>query len=306
MRRFWFLVAALAVVNIAAAAAVILFIPPAHAVSPSAGLQVPGNRPFFVVLPSRPQSFEGRVRSIARGEVLRLRPAAPGAVATDSVAAAQAERMLRPRAVAGVGPERPRPGFAVPVNEPPAEPAVLTPFGLFRAGIAGFGLAALSLGVLFASGALAVYLMPRRMRQVRSALGSGRRSVKAAVVGMLGYLLSLVALFVLIMLVTAAVVAPLVAVLLAAATLMGLGAVMLALGRGIAGRVAPGAAPHPLRDLLIGALALFPLSLIPWAGWIVVLIAAATGFGAAIITRFGSEHGWSIETYDGGTPAQPA
>ena len=292
MRRFWVLVAALTVLNVTAVTAVILLIPPPEAAaSTTSGLRAPSSRPFLVILPNRPQSFEGRVRNIARGEMQQLRLAAPGAAAADTATASQVERMAR--------------AFAAPLPEPPSEPAVLTPFGLYRAGIVGFGLAALSLGVLFASGALAVYLMPRRMRQVRNALGSGRRTLRAAVVGLLGYLLSLVALFVLVLLVTAAVVAPLVAVLLAAATLMGLGAVLVAVGRAIVGRVAPGVAAHALRDLLVGALILFPLSLIPWAGWLVVFLATATGFGAAIITRFGSENGWSIEAYQGNPPVQP-
>ena len=171
----------------------------------------------------------------------------------------------------------------------------------------GLGMLLMALGMLMAGGAVTVYLQPRRMRVLRNAITvSKARLVRALAVGLLGYLLTLVVLFILVTLVTGVMFAPLVVVAVGAGTLMGLVAACLALGRWVVARTAPQAPGHPLIELAVGALTLFPMTLLPWAGWAVALATASLGLGAILITRFGSDNGWSIETFYDPTQVRPA
>ena len=300
MKRFWILLAALGLVNLSAAAVFLTFIPAsATAVTE---LPPPVPRPYFLVAPTHPESFERRVRTIARGEVQQFRPT--GGV-RDSQAvdpqqiAARAQRLLQLRDPFQPGAPRPAPGpLARQAVGPRPDAAVLTPFGLFRGGPVGLGMMLLALGMMLSGGAVTVYLQPRRLRVLRSTLsGSKSRLVRALTAGLLGYLLTLVVLFILVTLVTGVIFAPLVIVVIGAATLMGVAAACLALGRWLLSRIAPQGPTHPIVELAVGTLTLFPLSLLPWGGWVVVLITASLGLGAVLITRFGSEDGWSIETF---------
>jgi hypothetical protein len=50
----------------------------------------------------------------------------------------------------------------------------------------------------------------------------------------------------------------------------------------------------PLADLAVGMLAVFPLTLVPAFGWVVLGLLIVIGTGAVIATRFGSSTGWSL------------
>ncbi|MSQ26516.1 MAG: hypothetical protein EXR51_00030 [Dehalococcoidia bacterium] len=301
MKRIWILLAALGLVNLVAAGAFAAFIP-ASAAS-AVGMPPPVPRPYFLVAPIRPESFERRVRTIAQGEVQQSRPAGGQRLpesADPQRVAARAQRLLQLRDP--FAPGAPRPNAGQPPRQATGavtDPAVLTPFGLFRGGPIGMGMIVLALGLSLAGGALTFYLQPRRMRVLSNALAvSKSRLLRALAAGLLGYLLALVVLFVLVTLVTGVVFAPLVLVVVGAATLMGVVAAGLALGRWLTARLAPQEPAHPITALAVGMLALFPLSLLPWAGWVVALITASVGMGAVLITKFGSENGWSIETFN--------
>ena len=45
---------------------------------------------------------------------------------------------------------------------------------------------------------------------------------------------------------------------------------------------------------LAGALVIFDLAVIPYAGVLALAIVAIAGLGLAVVTRFGSESGWSF------------
>jgi len=84
----------------------------------------------------------------------------------------------------------------------------------------------------------------------------------------------------------------LVAVVLAIA-LFGIACVALALGRLMQGRLRFGAA-HPLVAALAGALLVFDLALIPYAGIVALAVVTIAGLGIVTLTRFGSASGWSF------------
>ena len=76
-------------------------------------------------------------------------------------------------------------------------------------------------------------------------------------------------------------------------TLVGLVAVSLSLGT-LIGRLA-GWRPHsPLWDVAAGLLVVYPLSLLPFVGWITTGVAALMGLGAILVTRFGTGRPWTL------------
>jgi hypothetical protein len=177
---------------------------------------------------------------------------------------------------------------------------VLTPFGVYRSGPTGFLTVMVSLVSLVAAGALVLFLVPYRLGRTREALTrSPRQALRLEAIGVLAFVLSLALILLLVALVTGILFAVVVLVLLAVTGFAGLLAVALALGRWIRRRVAPRAG-SPIADLGIGLLALFPLGLVPWLGWLFVLLLAALGFGALVATKFGSEEGWSLDALRGG------
>lgn len=172
---------------------------------------------------------------------------------------------------------------------------MLTPFGVYRSGPAGLLMVGVALAAAVAAGAALLYLVPARLSRVRDTLTvSVRRNLRLSAMGVLAYLLACSLLFVLVALVTGILFAALLAILLTGATFVGLVALALALGRWLRIRLAPQAS-SPLADLLLGVLVIFPLGLVPWAGWLAALGLGALGFGALLASRFGSDEGWSLE-----------
>jgi hypothetical protein len=86
---------------------------------------------------------------------------------------------------------------------------------------------------------------------------------------------------------------PVVVALAVAIALFGIACVALALGRLMQSRLRFGPA-HPLVASLAGALIVFDLAVIPYAGLIALLVVAVIGLGIATVTRFGSASGWSF------------
>lgn len=72
----------------------------------------------------------------------------------------------------------------------------------------------------------------------------------------------------------------------------GLSALALALGRRLSRRLG---AVHPLVTALAGILIICDAALVPYAGWVLLACVALAGLGLAVVTRFGSDSGWSLE-----------
>ena len=92
-------------------------------------------------------------------------------------------------------------------------------------------------------------------------------------------------------------VVPLVVAVVLVAALFGIGCISLAIGRLIHHRLhLPNV--HPLIAALAGALVVFDLAVIPYAGVIAFAAIAMAGLGLAVVTRFGSAGGWSFVDLD--------
>ena len=296
MRRFWLVIGALAGLNLAVAAALTIWMPAgiARGPAPPAFLFAPQVAPPVVRVPRERSTvqFESRVRTVMLAEMQRLGmpvPNEPGPrreIGFDGQTPGTRARVER-------GQDR-IPGQDREVN------AVLTPFGVFRAGPTGLLMVLVTLATFAAAGTVALYLMPAQLNRVTQTVAFSRtKSLRLGIIGMLAYVLAAALVFVLVALVTGILFAILVSVLLAAATFAGLVAMALVLGRWLRSHWAP-EPRSPIADLLVGVLALFPLGLIPWIGWLFVLVLAALGLGALLATKFGSEEGWSLEPLRGG------
>ncbi|MBI4299521.1 MAG: hypothetical protein HY677_00165 [Chloroflexi bacterium] len=187
-------------------------------------------------------------------------------------------------------------GLRQPVVERETRHLLLRPFGLHRPGLPGVWLYIGSVIAWLAAMGIVLALFPGRVRVLRRSFEGGwQRLAQAGLAGAVGYLF-LGALGFLMMLIIVGV--PLVLLLVMAAalgTLLGLVAIGVALGGWLADR-AGCSSPSPLLNLFLGALLLFPISLVPFIGWPVVGLLAVIGFGAALLTKFGSEGGWLLET----------
>ena len=86
---------------------------------------------------------------------------------------------------------------------------------------------------------------------------------------------------------------PIVLAVALAASLFGISCVALAIGRLLERRL-PLPDAHPLVVALAGSLIVFDLAVIPYLGLAALVVIAITGLGVAVVTRFGSETGWSF------------
>jgi len=171
----------------------------------------------------------------------------------------------------------------------------IRPFGLHQRGIEGIGWYATSFGVLLISSFSLFFLFPQRLRVVSDSLRQEpRRSLLFLLLGLIGYALMVLLVILLFLNFTTAVLLLLVTPALLLATLMGLVSVELCVGQAITrwGRVEKSSV---LMELIVGVIVLFLVSSIPYAGWVVVVVVAALGFGALLYTRFGSDEEWSFE-----------
>ena len=145
--------------------------------------------------------------------------------------------------------------------------------------------------VLLALAALLIF--PQRARAAVERL-EGRRGIEIALVtGVAMFLLTLAAATLLRYTLIFLPVIPILLLVVMAAALFGIACISLATGRLLHRRLKL-TAVHPLIAALAGALVVFDLAVIPYAGVFVLGAFAIAGLGLAVVTRFGSPSGWSF------------
>jgi hypothetical protein len=167
-------------------------------------------------------------------------------------------------------------GFGIPLN----------PLQALRAFLSnGAGLVLLALAALL--------IFPARARNSVERL-EGRHGIEIALVtGVAMFLLALAAAALLRYTLVFLPVIPILLIVVMAAALFGIACISLAIGR-LLHRTLKLAAVHPLVAALAGALVVFDLAVIPYAGVFVLGAFALAGLGLAVVTRFGSSGGWSF------------
>ena len=86
---------------------------------------------------------------------------------------------------------------------------------------------------------------------------------------------------------------PLVLLVILIASLFGIACISLAIGR-LLNRQLHLPEVHPLIPAVAGALVVFDLAVIPYAGVFALGVVVVAGLGLAVVTRFGSAGGWSF------------
>jgi hypothetical protein len=145
--------------------------------------------------------------------------------------------------------------------------------------------------IFIALGVLVVF--PNHARNAVQRLEGKRGPVIALAAGVATTLLVLAALLLLRFTLIFLVLIPVVVGLVVAIALFGVACIALALGRLLQNRMGFGPV-HPLVASLAGALIVFDLAVIPYAGLVALAIVAIAGLGIATLTRFGSPSGWSF------------
>jgi len=145
--------------------------------------------------------------------------------------------------------------------------------------------------VLLALAALLIF--PARARNSVERL-EGRHGIEIALVtGVAMFLLALAAATLLRYTLVFLPVIPILLIVVLAAALFGIACISLATGR-LLRRKLKLKTVHPLIAALAGALVVFDLAVIPYAGVFVLGAFALAGLGLAVVTRFGSSSGWSF------------
>jgi hypothetical protein len=145
--------------------------------------------------------------------------------------------------------------------------------------------------VLLALAALLIF--PARARTSVERL-EGRHGIEIALVtGVAMFLLTLAAATLLRYTLVFLPIIPVLLLVVMAAALFGIACISLATGR-LLNRKLKLTAVHPLIAALAGALVVFDLAVIPYAGVFVLGAFAVAGLGLAVVTRFGSPSGWSF------------
>lgn len=170
----------------------------------------------------------------------------------------------------------------------------LLPFGLHRRGLEGVWWYLASFAVLAAMTVTVVLVFPDRVHVLAESMQGGRQLAANLVVGLLGYLFFFLVGFLLVINIVGLPLVLLVVAILYSLSLLGVVAVSLAVGHGVARR-ARLRAESALFDLLVGLVLVFLASVIPYLGWLVIGIVLALGLGAVLRTRFGRGTGWSLE-----------
>jgi hypothetical protein len=149
--------------------------------------------------------------------------------------------------------------------------------------------------VLLALAALVVF--PARARNAVERLEAGHGAEISLGAGLVMVLLTLAGVTLLRFTLLFLAVVPLVLLLALVAALFGIACISLAIGRLLHRRLRlPNA--HPLVAALAGALVVFDLAVIPYAGVFALAAVAMAGLGLAVVTRFGSAGGWSFVDLD--------
>jgi len=166
----------------------------------------------------------------------------------------------------------------------------LSPYQALRAFLTnGAGL------VLLALAALVVF--PARARSAVERLEARHGSEIALGAGLVIVILTLAAVTLFRFTLLFLAVVPLVLLVALVAGLFGIACISLALGRLLHRRLRlPNV--HPLIAALAGALVVFDLAVIPYAGVFTLAAVAMAGIGLAVVTRFGSAGGWSFVDLD--------
>jgi hypothetical protein len=144
-------------------------------------------------------------------------------------------------------------------------------------------------GILLALSVLA--LVPARARRAAQRLSPAELPVMMAA----GIAVILLAVAVTVLMRVTFVLLPLAPVVLAGVAtgvLFGVAVLALAVGRGLGARLGPAPVLIPA---LAALLLFFDLALVPFLGWLALLVLAVTGLGVAALTRLGSAVGWGLE-----------
>jgi len=166
----------------------------------------------------------------------------------------------------------------------------ISPFQALRAFLSnGAGLVLLALGALL--------LFPSRARVAVERLEGRYGPAIALAAGVATFLLGVGAVALLRFTLIFLAVIPAVFIIALAAALFGLACIGLAIGRLLQRRLRMGPA-HPLVAAVAGALVVFDLAVIPYLGAVALAAVAISGLGLAVVTRFGSESGWTFSDLD--------
>ena len=162
----------------------------------------------------------------------------------------------------------------------------LSPYQALRAFLSnGAGLVLLALAALV--------LFPSRARNAVERLESSHGAEIALGAGLVMVLLTLAAITLLRFTLLFLAVVPLVLLVALVAAMFGIACISLAIGRLLHRRLRLPSA-HPLIAALAGALVVFDLAVIPYAGVFALAAVAMAGLGLAVVTRLGSASGWSF------------
>ena len=168
----------------------------------------------------------------------------------------------------------------------PFRPGSISPLQALRALLSnGAGLIFIALAVLV--------VFPTRVRSAVQRLESRHGPAIALVAGIATLLLTLAAVLLLRFTLVYLVLVPVLIAIAVAVAIFGLACIALALGRQLEQRTRLGGA-HPLVVSLAGALMVFDLAVIPYAGIFALAALAIAGLGVAVVSRFGSETGWTF------------
>ena len=162
----------------------------------------------------------------------------------------------------------------------------LSPYQALRAFLTnGAGL------VILAHAALVAF--PSRARNAVERLEGSHGAEIALGAGLVMVLLTLAAITLLRFTLLFLAVVPLVLLVALVAALFGIACISLAIGRFLHRRLRLPRV-HPLVAALAGALVVFDLAVIPYAGVFALAAVAMAGLGLAVVTRFGSAGGWAF------------
>jgi len=162
----------------------------------------------------------------------------------------------------------------------------ISPYAALRAFLTnGAGLVILAL--------TALVIFPSRARNAVERLEGGYGPVMALVAGIVAVLLTIAAITLLRFTLLFLAVVPLVLLVALLAALFGIACIALAIGRQLRRRLDLPAV-HPLVAALAGALVVFDLAVIPYAGVFALAAVAMAGLGLAVVTRFGSSGDWTF------------
>jgi hypothetical protein len=168
----------------------------------------------------------------------------------------------------------------------PFRPGPISPLQALRALLSnGAGLIFIALAVLV--------VFPTRVRSAVQRLETRHGPLIALVAGVATLLLTLAALLLLRFTLIYLVLVPVLVAIAVAVAVFGLACIALALGRQLEHHTRLGGA-HPLVVSLAGTLIVFDLAVIPYAGIFALAALAIAGLGVAVVSRFGSETGWTF------------